>query len=225
MIDLHTHTLHSDGELIPAEFVRRARVAGYRLLALTDHADASNLETVISALRSAVAGLGSAAGLRVLAGVEITHVPPAHIPDMIRRARELGAEWVVVHGETPVEPVEPGTNLAAIRGRADVLAHPGLIRESEVRAARALGVALELTSRSGHSLTNGHVAQLARRLGCPLVVNSDSHAPRDLHSPQRIEQVVRGAGLPAGWVRRCQNTAQSLCQRLTRDSVPRRKGD
>ena len=49
MIDLHTHSLYSDGELIPAELWRRAQVKGYRYLAITDHVDASNFEVVLPA--------------------------------------------------------------------------------------------------------------------------------------------------------------------------------
>ena len=47
MIDLHTHTLFSDGELVPSELVRRSEVMGYRAIALTDHADSSNIDFII----------------------------------------------------------------------------------------------------------------------------------------------------------------------------------
>ena len=47
MIDLHTHSIFSDGELIPSELVRRARIKGYRAIAITDHGDASNLDFII----------------------------------------------------------------------------------------------------------------------------------------------------------------------------------
>ena len=36
-VDLHTHTLRSDGLLRPDELVRDARAAGVRTLAITDH--------------------------------------------------------------------------------------------------------------------------------------------------------------------------------------------
>ncbi len=48
MIDLHTHTFLSDGDLGPAELVWRAEHAGYRAIGITDHADASNLDDLIS---------------------------------------------------------------------------------------------------------------------------------------------------------------------------------
>jgi len=53
MIDLHTHTLFSDGVLLPAELARRAQVLGYQALAMTDHVDSSNLEFVLPRLVAA----------------------------------------------------------------------------------------------------------------------------------------------------------------------------
>ncbi len=48
MIDLHTHTFFSDGELIPSELIRRAEFVGYKAIAITDHADTSNFDFLIS---------------------------------------------------------------------------------------------------------------------------------------------------------------------------------
>ncbi len=42
MIDLHTHSFFSDGELIPSELIRRAEAIGYKAIAITDHVDSSN---------------------------------------------------------------------------------------------------------------------------------------------------------------------------------------
>ena len=47
MIDLHTHSLFSDGELIPSELVRRAVIHGYKSIAITDHADFTNIEYIL----------------------------------------------------------------------------------------------------------------------------------------------------------------------------------
>ena len=213
MIDLHMHTLMSDGELIPAELVQRAKAAGYRALAITDHADQSNLEEMVPSLARAARALTLGSGILVLPGVEITHVPPAQIPDMIARARVLGAAVVVVHGETPVEPVPAGTNRAAIAGRADILAHPGLITREDARQAKKHGVFLEITSRGGHSLANGHVAKIALQVGCPLLLNSDTHAPGNLHSPELRKKVVLGAGLPLAQLAAMQKNAEAICRR------------
>lgn len=216
MIDLHMHTLMSDGELIPAELVQRAKAAGYRALAITDHADQSNLEEMVPSLARAAHALTLGAGILVLPGVEITHVPPAQIPDMIARARELGAAVVVVHGETPVEPVPAGTNRAAINGRADILAHPGLLTLEDAKLAKANGVCLEITSRGGHSLTNGHVAKTALQAKCSLLCNSDTHAPGNLHSPELRKKVVLGAGLPLAQLSAMLKNAEAICRRHSR---------
>ena len=127
MIDLHTHTFLSDGELGPAELVRRAEVIGFRAIALTDHVDNGTIETTVPVLVRAARELSEAAPIRVLAGCELTHCRPEHVDRLTRRARELGADIVVCHGETIVEPVIPGTNRAAIEAGVDILAHPGLI--------------------------------------------------------------------------------------------------
>lgn len=195
MIDLHTHTTFSDGELIPAELIRRAKVAGYKAIAITDHADASNIEFIVKNVRRLTDAYAHYFDVEVLAGVELTHVPPALMASFADQAREAGAQIIVAHGETVVEPVAQGTNLAAIEARVDVLAHPGLITEIEVKLAAEYGVALEITTRRGHSYANGHVAALARRLGAKLVIDNDAHAPGDLVSRELRGRVGLGAGL------------------------------
>jgi histidinol phosphatase-like PHP family hydrolase len=134
-------------------------------------------------------------GIRVIPGIELTHVPPEFIPALVSRSRELGAKLVLVHGESIVEPVASGTNRMAIESSVDILAHPGLITEEEVLLAREQSVYLELTSRKGHSLTNGHVARLALKTGASMILNSDTHSPGDIWPATRLHEIVVGAGL------------------------------
>ena len=216
MIDLHTHTVFSDGVLIPAELVRRANVAGYKAVAITDHGDLSNLEHNLSCVLRFVREHGHFFDMNVFAGVELTHVPPGLIGEMTAMARELGAQVVNVHGETVTEPVAPGTNLAAIEAGADVLAHPGLITDEEVSLAAEKGVHLEITTRSGHSLTNGHVAAMARKHGAKLVINNDAHAPGDLVSAERRMHVALGAGLSREEYLQAEANSRAIVQRLIR---------
>jgi histidinol phosphatase-like PHP family hydrolase len=195
LYDLHTHTLLSDGEMLPIELVRRMAVLGYTIVAITDHVDVSNTTPVVETLIK-VRESASLFGVRLLCGVEITHVPPSQIAALAQEAKRAGADIVVVHGETPVEPVASGTNHAAcLCGDVDVLAHPGLITIGDARLAARNGVALELTSRAGHNRTNGYVAQVARQAGCRIVVNSDAHAPHDLLDERAKMVVAQGAGL------------------------------
>lgn len=213
MIDLHTHTIFSDGELLPAELVQRAEALGHQGIALTDHADMSNLDFVVPRMRAAVEQFNLHHRVQALAGVELTHVPPELIPGLIAQARALGAMIVVVHGQTIVEPVPEGTNWAAIEGGADILAHPGLLTEEEARLAAQKGVALELSARKGHGLGNGRVARLALAHGARLVVNTDAHAPGDLITREQAQRVALGAGLELGDLPSLWEEAQRLLNR------------
>lgn len=195
MIDLHTHTVFSDGVLIPFELVRRAEAAGYKGLAITDHADYSNISLILPRLNEALEKLRPMVDMSLLAGVELTHVPPPMIRELVEKARELGAQIVVMHGETLVEPVKAGTNRAAIEAGVDILAHPGLITDEDAARAAELGVCLEITTRKGHSLSNGHVATAARRAGARLVIDNDAHEPSDLVSRDQMVRIGLGAGL------------------------------
>lgn len=194
--DFHTHTTLSDGALTPVELLRRAAVNGYEAVGLADHSGAGSLERV---LREAATDCELARrhwGLVALPGVELTHVPAASISELAARARAAGAVFVVVHGESPVEPVEPGTNLAAVScPRVDLLAHPGLLDEAVATTAADNGVFLEITAKGGHSLGNGRVARLALAAGAKLLLSSDCHQPGELLTPGFARTVLLGAGL------------------------------
>jgi len=200
--DFHTHSIHSDGVLTVAELVRRAETRGIKVLGITDHVDPSNLTEVISGVAKACRALREHVGILAVPGVEITHAPPDLIADLIAESRGRGCPLVVVHGETPVEPVKPGTNRAAILGGADILAHPGLITDEDVALAREKGTYLELSGRRGHCLANGHVAARARAAGVPLVVSSDAHMPEDILDAESWTMVALGAGLDRADVER-----------------------
>ena len=192
--ELHTHSTFSDGELIPAELVRTAKTLGASAIAITDHVDMTNVEHVVKNVIRAVELTDDS--IKVIPGVEITHVPPSKMDKVIADARRFGAEWIVVHGETVVEPVECGTNMQDENNPdVDVLAHPGFITEDEVQFAKDNDVLIEITGRKGHNITNGHVVNLARRFGARMVINSDAHAPEDLMSEKDAYIVALGAGL------------------------------
>ena len=197
LYDFHTHSFLSDGVLSPIELIRRAVVAGYTAMAVTDHAGPGNLEFVLDQLRRDCAVASEHWPIVALPGVEITHVPAATISGLARRARTAGAAVVIVHGETVVEPVEGGTNRAAIWCEdVDVLAHPGMLTAEEAAAAAARGCFLEVSARRGHAFANGHVVRTALAAGAPLVLDSDGHQPADLLSERFARAVLLGAGLP-----------------------------
>ncbi len=196
LYDFHTHTYLSDGVLSPVELIRRACVREYTAIAVTDHVGLWGQERVLEILVRECEMATAEMGILAIPGVELTHVPPAKIHEAATRARSLGAQIVICHGESIVEPVAEGTNRAALESpEVDVLAHPGLLSEEEARLAVEGGTILELSARRGHSLTNGHVASLGRAVGAHMVVDSDAHAPEDLLTESLAEKIARGAGL------------------------------
>ncbi|MBM9613550.1 histidinol phosphate phosphatase domain-containing protein [Desulfobulbus rhabdoformis] len=215
MIDFHTHTFFSDGALVPSEHVRRVEEMGYEAIAITDHADSSNIGILIPNLIRVAQELNAVNATQLVVGVELTHVPPALIGPLTVECRQLGAQLVVVHGETPVEPVLPGTNRAALEAGVDLLAHPGFITEQEAELAAEKGILLELSGRKGHSLTNGHVAQVARKTGALLAINADAHAPGDFLTEEMSQKVGLGAGLSMDEYVQIRQNMKQLLGRLT----------
>lgn len=216
MIDLHTHSFFSDGELIPSELIRRAEAIGYEAIAITDHIDASNINSVIPKIVQAINKIKDYVSIQVIPGAEITHAPPQTIPELVKEARYLGAKIIIVHGETIVEPVVSGTNRAAIESGADILAHPGLISEEDLLFAKEKDITLEITSRKGHSLTNGHVAKGAIRIGVKLCINTDSHSPSDLITKNFAIKVLSGAGIEDGLISSIFENSKALIEKAFR---------
>ncbi len=202
MIDLHTHSIFSDGELIPSELIRRAIALGYEAIAITDHMDHSNIDLIIPRIIKSIRAIQPYVPITILPGAEITHVPPPLISDIVKEARRLGAKLVVVHGETLVEPVMKGTNRAAIDAKADILAHPGIISYEDLLYAKEISIALEITSRKGHSLANGYVAKWASKLEIPIIVNTDAHSPSDLITKDFAYEVLRASGIEESAIER-----------------------
>lgn len=198
LYDFHTHTFHSDGVLSPVELIHRAFVQGYTAIGVTDHVATGSLKRIIEEVSEDCELARKHLDIIAIPGVELTHVPPKAISGAAKKAKELGAWIVVVHGETTIEPVPPGTNLAAVSSPyVDILAHPGLITPEEVEIARENGVFLELSSRRGHSTTNLHVASLSNNSGVKLLVDSDAHTEDDLLTNARTIEILNQAGVPS----------------------------
>ena len=239
--DFHTHTVFSDGGMIPAGLMQRALVRGCLGLAITDHVDSSNLEWAFGNLLKFVEELGQewqpgivpgADGttaplntldsdaldknwhLPLIPGVELTSVPPRKIEAMAQAARSLGARWIVVHGETIMEPVAPGTNRAAIEAKVDLLAHPGLITPEDAARAAELGVHLEISTHKGHGMANGWVAQRARESGAKLLLNTDCHISADILDAKQRRAIAFGAGLTAEEVDRIWQNGRRIISRI-----------
>ena len=196
LYDFHSHTFHSDGVLSPMELIRRAAVKGYYALAITDHLATGSLARVIQEVSRDCELARSHWNILAVPGVELTHLPYKAINEAAREAKELGAWLVVVHGESLVEPVEEGTNLAAVKSPyVDILAHPGYITPQVAKLAAKNEVFIEITARRGHCITNSHVARVAGEAGALMLVNSDAHEEDDLLTQQLAKDILRQAGI------------------------------
>ncbi len=88
--DLHTHTVFNDGELIPAELVRRTMVLRHDVIAITDHVDMINVESVTSNVVRAVELCKDY--ITIIPGVEIVHMSLSNIDVMAKTTKKAGAD-------------------------------------------------------------------------------------------------------------------------------------
>jgi putative hydrolase len=197
LIDLHSHSVLSDGTLPIEEMVAAADRHGYEAYAVTDHArgDDPHYLDIVSEVRRQVDQLRAETPMRLFAGVELTDFEPAEIAGAAESVRRFGAQVVVVHGECPTLEVPAGTDTAAVRcDEVDILAHPGLISERDADEATVRGIYLEISARQGHCWSNGHVYQTARKAGAFLLVDADAHEEAGLLSVPKVTALIRGAG-------------------------------
>jgi histidinol phosphatase-like PHP family hydrolase len=152
--------------------------------------------------------------IKVIPGVELTHVPLEEIEPLVKYARENGAKIVIAHGETLSEPVLKGTNRRAIECGVDILAHPGNISERDAALASDKGVFLEITARKNHLTTNKHVAQISRIAGAKLVLNTDAHGAGDLVTEKIARKVLIQAGLSGPKIEDVFKNSRELIARL-----------
>lgn len=214
LIDFHTHSLLSDGVLLPSELVRRYEVAGFNAVAITDHVDSSNIDSVISSIVRVCRELNRYWKIKAIPGVELTHIPIQQFLPFTRYARKNGAKIVVAHGETITEPVIKGTNRAAIEAGVDLLAHPGKISNEDARLATKRAVFLEITTRKGHSATNAHVALIAKETTAKIILSSDSHSPDDIPTKQLFDRTAKSAGLSDNNIIHTYTNSKTLFKRI-----------
>lgn len=195
MYDFHIHSLHSDGVLLPSEIAARYLDKGYKAIAITDHCDYSNIEQVTGAILKFTDNWPKSSRIKIFPGVELTHLPPEQFKPLVKLARSKGIKVIIGHGQTTSEPVIKGTNKAALEADVNILAHPGMITDDEVKLAKKKGIFLEISARQAHSSTNNHVAGLALKHKAKLILNSDSHLPEDILEPFQFKKIAFDAGL------------------------------
>jgi len=209
MYNLHAHTFLSDGDLLPSEVAVRYQAAGYKAIAITDHVDYSNIKSISRAMVE-FCRKWPKVSIKVLPGIELTHLPPKQFKPLASYARKMGIKIIIAHGETPVEPVTKDTNKLALEADIDILAHPGLITDEDTKLAAKRGIFLEITSRYGHNQTNQHVVKQAKKFNAKLILNNDSHSSEDIIIPDKLNQVGLDAGLTQEEIGNIYKDTQSL---------------
>jgi histidinol phosphatase-like PHP family hydrolase len=211
--NLHAHTLLSDGGLLPSEVATRYMAAGYEVIALTDHADYSNIKTMLKATLEFCRRWPKNSRIQILPGVELTHLPPEQFGPLANFARKQGAKIIIAHGETTVEPVVKETNKSALLADIDILAHPGFISDDDTKLAAKKGIFLEITSRRGHSDTNKHVIKQARAFNAKLILNNDSHNPEDIIPAEQLFKLGIEAGLTEKEIEKMNQDVENLLKK------------
>ncbi len=196
-IEFHSHSLFSDGILLPAALVREAGIRNIKALAITDHADASNIDTVLQPILKFLKAEEKTLEVKLIPGIELSYTKPQDIEKYAKLARKHGAKIVIVHGESPIEPLYPGTNHSAVqqKGIVDILAHPGFITKEDVELAKKNNIFLELSAKNGHKDGNKHVAILALEIGAKMLVGSDAHNENGLITQEQALNICLEAGL------------------------------
>lgn len=203
MIDLHMHTRMSDGRYFPLELAVTAEQRGYRALCFADHADSANMDVVVPGIARVCKDINAYMKIRAIPGVEMTYVPPVILGDQVNWARKLGANLIIVHGETDQEAIMAGTNRAAIEAGVDILAHPGFITEEDCVLAKEKNVLLEISTKDFHYEANRHIVGLAKKHGAKLIMNSDFHRTEHFLCKDLIDRTMINSNLSLSDVEQC----------------------
>jgi predicted metal-dependent phosphoesterase TrpH len=190
-VDLHTHTLRSDGILEPEALVEQAAAAGVRLLAITDH---DNLAAYRELTAPDAAPLP--AELRLIPGVEINCLMGDQ-PDVFE-----GELHILGFGVNPDDAAFEAVLLRQRQGRRirfdrtlEILRKQGMAVDAaaerlDLSATESLGrpTVARLMIASGHATS---VEQAFKRwLGRGL----PAYVPREGIGPVRAIQAIRAAG-------------------------------
>ncbi|HSS35333.1 MAG TPA: PHP domain-containing protein [Patescibacteria group bacterium] len=191
-IDLHTHTVRSDGVLEPAALVAAAAAVGVRLLAITDHDDLSAFRE----LTDDPGGRAIPAGMTLLPGVEINCLT-GDVPELWES--EL---HILGLGVDPADDALEAT-LVRQRDRRRVRFARTLVRLREL-GLPVDDVAAELDPTQTASLGRPTVARLLQAKGYVTSVEDGfarylgrgrpAYVPRDGIGPVDAIHAIRGAG-------------------------------
>lgn len=180
MIEIHSHSTASDGDLTPSELAEHAARSGVTVLALTDHDTVEGLDEA--------RGAAAANGLDFLSGIELTVSVP--------------------HGSMHLLAYLPGTSPPALAARLDELGELRATRVRRiVERLNELGVPLRwesVTARAAGRLgrphvgaalvDEGHVANIQEAFDIWLADGRPAHIPQQGLEPREAIELVRASG-------------------------------
>jgi histidinol phosphatase-like PHP family hydrolase len=220
--DFQMHSEWSDGRTSIAAMAAACRERGYRRCAITDHShglriaggismdDAVQQHREIDELNARFAN-----AFRIVKGIEANidadgglDVPADGVPAF---EIVLGAP----HAQLRLTTSQTDRLLRAIEHPAvRILAHPtgrkidtraGIVADWPVvfRRAAALGVAVEIDGDPSRQDVNFELAAVALEAGCLFALDSDAHAPGQLHYAETAIAHARLAGIPPARIVNC----------------------
>jgi len=188
-VDLHTHSIHSDGTLSPSDLVKEANRRGLRVLGLTDH-------DTVDGLAEATAE-ADRLGMDLIPGVELSTVAPergngdhevhllGYFVDRDDLALRAGLASYAERRRDRVERIVERLQAAGVRidgDRVRELAGPGTIGRPHV--ARAL-------------IEQGYVSGIAEAFDRYLAPGRPGYVPRPKVEPEQgIDLILEAGGVP-----------------------------
>jgi 3',5'-nucleoside bisphosphate phosphatase len=181
-IDLHTHSLVSDGTDTPAELVHKAQVAGLDVVALTDHDTFDGLDEATAA--------GERLGVRVVRGMELSC------------SRHGNSVHVLAYGADPANP-ELSAEMVRVRdgrlgrlvGVLAKLAELGVpVSEAEVMAQVGSSPSVGRPHIADALIKAGHVRDRQEAFDRFLADGGPAHVPRYTIEVERGIELVHQAG-------------------------------
>lgn len=216
--DLQMHTTWSDGADSIESMAHACLERGYRYMALTDHSGGQlamvqglTPERVRAQAREVVEVQRRVPGITILRSceVDILRDGSLDLPDDILEELDMVLVSVHAHLELDRTAMTDRVIRALENPHVHILAHPtgrilnrrephAMDVEEVLKAAAALGVAVELNA-SPHrlDLSDLHAAR-ARDLGVPVVISTDAHSVQQLDWMHYGVEQARRAGLEAG---------------------------
>jgi len=210
--DMHMHTTASDGALDVRGMINAARARGYRYLTITDHSKAVAIahgldeKRLTAQLKEIAAVRKEYTDIEVFAGVEVDVLRDGSLDISDEVLAQLDFVMASVHFSTELSEAEMTRRMIAAieHPHVDCISHPTgrLIGErlpyavdmnAVIEAARAHHTALEINASPHRLDLNEQHADMARRAGVPLCINTDAHSAAELGNMRYGVQVARRA--------------------------------